>query len=142
MARLSRRTEPEARIWIFEVPGVPVPWQRPRKRKFGGYYEVDAVTAWRQVVAAYALQVRPPEPTRAPLALSLTFRLPRPMSLPLRERYPRRKPDDDNLAKGIRDCLERILYVSDAQVCRSVVEKRYVKPGEVPGVEVVIAELL
>jgi Holliday junction resolvase RusA-like endonuclease len=130
------------RIWTFRVDGDPVPWARPRKRKHGGYYEKPEVTVWRQMVATYALQVKPPEPTKEAVELMTIFRLRRPASLPKKVRYHTRKPDSDNLHKVIGDLLTGLLYHDDAQVMRLIVQKDYALPGEMPGVLIRVQEIL
>lgn len=130
------------RIWTFRVEGDPVPWARPRKRKHGGYYEKPEVTVWRQMVATYALQVKPHEPTKEAVELMTIFRLRRPVSLPKKVRYHTRKPDGVNLNKAVEDALTGLLYHDDAQVIRSIIQKDYVLDGEMPGVLIRVQEIL
>jgi Holliday junction resolvase RusA-like endonuclease len=130
------------RIWTFRVEGDPVPWARPRKRKHGGYYEKPEVTVWRRMVATYALQVKPPEPTKEAVELMTVFRLRRPGYLPKKVCYHTRKPDSTNLMKGVEDALIGLLYHDDAQVIRSIVQKDYVLDGEMPGVLIRVQEIL
>ena len=48
-----------------------------------------------------------------------------------------KKPDGDNLAKLVLDCLEKSgFYKNDSQVCKLQVEKLYVNIGESPRTEV------
>ena len=48
------------------------------------------------------------------------------------------KPDSDNLAKGIKDALNGIAYVDDAQVCFLQVRKQYAQTN---GILIEIEEL-
>lgn len=129
--------------WQFVVSGEPVAWQRPRlgRRKVGGRVVVrayrkrgDRVTAFRQHVAlaARAAGVRPIE---GPVEIEIEFIL----SRPARERARRqvvpadwcvKRPDLDNLAKGVLDALTGFAWIDDAQVVYQVVRKRWAAGDE------------
>ena len=49
-----------------------------------------------------------------------------------------KKPDCDNLAKGVKDALEGIAYDNDSQVCHLIITKTY---SITPSIEVEICEL-
>lgn len=132
---------PEQEMWEFIVYGIPVPWARPRAARMPHgirFFEADKVTVWRNAVAMSSLPTRPKAPTTKAIAMTLTFWLPRPQSLPKRELWPITKPDIDNLAKAIQDALEGIYYRRDSQVVRLVVTKAY---ADTPGVRVLIEEV-
>src|SRR3989304_3260779 len=63
---------------------------------------------------------RPPHAplVEVPLAMALTFHLPRPRSLPKRITEHTKRPDLDNLVKAIKDALRGIVYHDDAQIVR------------------------
>jgi Holliday junction resolvase RusA-like endonuclease len=68
--------------------------------------------------------------------MELTFYMQRPKSLPKKVKHHMKKPDVDNLAKGVKDALEGIFYRNDSQVCDLRVKKVYCE--EHPGVQVSI----
>lgn len=56
------------------------------------------------------------------------------------------KPDTDNLQKLLKDCMTHVgFWLDDAQVCREVVEKRWVtgpaKQGAFPGIWISIKQM-
>lgn len=54
------------------------------------------------------------------------------------ERRPITKPDTDNIAKNIKDALNKIAFPDDSQIVLEIIEKRY---GEIPRAEVYIKEI-
>lgn len=66
-----------------------------------------------------------------PVVLDLFFYLPRPKTLPKKIRYHVRKPDRDNLEKGVKDALKGVLYKDDAQVFDGRTRKEYGDPPRV-----------
>ncbi|MGG3803136.1 RusA family crossover junction endodeoxyribonuclease [Metabacillus fastidiosus] len=52
--------------------------------------------------------------------------------------YHTKKPDADNLVKGVFDSLNKLVWQDDNQVAKVMAVKSY---GEVPGMEIVIKEL-
>lgn len=92
-------------------------------------------------------------PIENPIRLCLTFYMPRPdyhfhKPRGVLERIVRvaaaiwhvTTPDLDNLQKAVMDALKGICWKDDSQVCQMYGEKRYVRPGEVPGVRIVITQ--
>lgn len=84
---------------------------------------------------------------RAPVAVGLTFCLPRPLGhygvrglRPSARRYPWVKPDLDKLVRAVGDALTGVVYLDDAQVVRLTASKVYADGRDV-GVEVVVEEL-
>lgn len=70
-----------------------------------------------------------------PLSMKINFYMPIPASLSkkkkaeLVDQWHIKKPDCDNLAKGVKDALEGIAYVNDSQICNLVISKVYsIKP--------------
>jgi crossover junction endodeoxyribonuclease RusA len=127
----------------FEVDGLPIAQGSLRAFVVKGRAVVTqggdaarraSLGAWRQSVAARAKQAGA-TPVSGPVALTLTFRLPRPASRPKRERAPDRKPDLDRLVRSVLDALTGLAFRDDAQVVRLDAEKCYADPtrGETPG---------
>ncbi len=131
------------------IYGLPVPQGRPRtrivgrvgKRPFATIYDPQNSRIWKQTVAVQ-VQAHLPADWRlfeGPLRLELLFRLPRPQSARKSEVYPAKRPDWDNLSRGITDALEGVLYRNDSQIVLATVSKHY---GDRPGVEIEVAECL
>jgi Holliday junction resolvase RusA-like endonuclease len=84
------------------------------------------------------------KPLGCPLALQLTFNLPRPKChsgkkglLPSAPPFPAGKPDVLKLARAVEDALTGIIWTDDAQIVTEILLKRY---DETPGVSVKIME--
>lgn len=77
-------------------------------------------------------------PWDGPIALNLKFWMARPKSLPKCFFWAIKKPDLDKLQRCVKDSLKGIIYVDDAQVVKSGLEKNY---GDAPGVDVEIIRI-
>ena len=108
----------------FFVPGKPLSLKRHRFSK-GHCYNPSAKDqrAW----SIRANSFRPPKLLDGPLEVSLEFIMPRPKFHSNLETLPEfhvQKPDIDNLAKFVLDCLNKTFYDDDSQVvillCRKV----------------------
>lgn len=79
-----------------------------------------------------------------PLEVSMKFIMPVPDSWSKKKRsdaygrYHMKKPDADNLVKGVFDSLNQIVWQDDNQVAKLSAIKVY---GDKPGIEVLITEL-
>lgn len=130
-------------VLTVRVYGHPLAQRRPRvrvvqptgegRKPFAHVYEDPVDKDWKRTVIHQVLPKKPSVPVEEPLAMTLRFFLPRPKSLPKRERYHTRKPDADNLAKSVKDSLRGIVYRDDAQIVRLIIEKHY---DPAPGVEI------
>ena len=138
----------------FHVEGIPKAQPRPRAfaRKMGEKFVArvfDAGTAegWKSLVAVTGASKRPPAPLDCPVEVQLTFFLPRPKSrsrkcdwhgpIPCAS-----KPDCDNLAKAVLDCLtQQGWWNDDSQVSRLSIEKCYHSIGQRPGATVMVRAL-
>lgn len=115
----------------FFVPGAPVPQQRAktifRDGKVLGKYDPPACKDFKNRVALIAFEkISRMFPADTPLDVEFTFYLPRPASVSVRKYpYPVKKPDWDNLGKGVADAMENIVYARDSQIVDCVVRKRY-----------------
>ncbi len=116
----------------FEINTKPVPQARPRffvKRKGGkqyvGAYDPKKCKTFKEVVAWHAKVIAVEkglrEPLKAPIVLSLIFQL----GENGKERHHTKKPDIDNLAKGIKDALKGIIYRDDSQIVEAHLYKTY-----------------
>ena len=102
---------------------------------------------WRNTVATFALQAYPDKPVSVPLALDVTFYMPRPKHhsgvkgiKPGAPRWPTTKPDATKLIRALEDALTGILWVDDALIVGQVARKLYAEDGRV-GARVIVFEL-
>jgi len=123
----------------FTVYGSPVAQGRPRFARIGNHvraYDPGKSKSWKESVRWQAIE-RGAKVLEGPLYLFLHFKLPRPKSLPKKVQHHTKKPDLDNLVKGVKDGLKGICYHDDSQVIRLAATKEY---GEQPCVEVKIIQ--
>lgn len=147
----------------FTVPGKPCPAPRPyvarvgtpcRKCHVRPTIVVTPGTAsiakrygiWQQAVKGHAI-LADVEPIEGPLDMVLAFRITPAKSNLLTDGLTLRKGvralptgardgDCDNLAKGVLDALEGLLYANDSSVTELVVYKRWALDPLTPGVTV------
>jgi len=97
-------------VVAFDVPGRPVAFQRPRKRKGGGYHNDAGMMVYRQRVNYFARE-----------AIDGMFTAPVNVEIVL---YTWGRGDLDNYAKNILDALKGVAYHDDqAQIRRLVIER-------------------
>lgn len=90
---------------------------------------------WRRLVSEAAQSHAPSVPWDGPIAVRLSFGMPKPKSRPKRRRtWPDRRPDLDKLIRACLDSLTHIVFADDSQVVRIHAEKDY----GVPGVTVIV----
>lgn len=105
---------------------------------------------WRDTIASaasFALQA-PEHAGRVfagPVALDVTFYLPRPKAL-LTKRLAAvdvphtKKPDTDKLVRSTKDALSKVIWHDDSQVTDLVARKRYCADGEHPRAVITVRE--
>lgn len=131
----------------FFVPGIPKPGGSKRfvgLNAGGRAILVDACKKnkdWRAVVAWYARKAHAGPPLSGPLAVSVTFVMPRPKShfctgrnagalKPNATSLCVTRPDATKLWRAAEDALTGILWMDDAQICDQRVTKMYdYQPG-------------
>ena len=137
-------------IVLFTVPGQPVAKGRPRFARRGA----GVVAYTPQKTANYEAQVRVSataamdgiDPIAGPLELSIRCVLQIPASWSKKKKdmaalgvvCATKKPDIDNVIKGIKDACNGVCWVDDAQVVKVSIEKRY---GAFPCATVMITKL-
>lgn len=141
-------------IHLF-APGEPVAKARARHRQvttksgksFVQSYTPKKTVNFENYIAKLAKQqMLLRSPTSAPVRLDVVFFFSIPSSWPAwkqaaaQERYIAHtvKPDKDNLEKAIKDALNGIVWVDDAQVCDGGTQKLY---SNEPGVLIDVTEL-
>ena len=88
---------------------------------------------WQQLVSEAALQAKDwPTLIEGPLALTVTFYLPRPKSIGKKTVPHTKKPDLDKLVRSVKDGLTHIVWRDDAQVIEVHAWKCYAGVDERP----------
>ena len=130
---------------IISVRGMPAP--QGSKRHVGGGRMIEssrAVGPWREAVRAetqHAMVASGEDAFLGPVAVKITFLLPRPKSTPRRVTWPAKRPDLDKLARSVLDGLTMGgAWEDDAQVIELWCRKRFAPEGTAPGCKIVIQE--
>jgi Holliday junction resolvase RusA-like endonuclease len=125
----------------FTLDAEPVAKARARAGAGGRFYTPKKTSDYESIVALQAkVAIFGLPKFDSACCLSLVFHMPIPKSWSQKKRAQAisgeikhtSKPDLDNLIKAIKDGLNGIVWVDDAQVVRVVAEKKY---SENPGVE-------
>lgn len=134
----------------FTIPGQPVAKGRPKFARRGAHvvaYTPAKTASYENLVKlAATMAMAGAHPTAAPVALSVKLNLQVPASWSKKRRAAAvagticatKKPDADNVLKGIKDGCNGIVWADDAQVVRIAIEKRY---SETPGAVVHVVEV-
>jgi Holliday junction resolvase RusA-like endonuclease len=121
----------------FTIPGQPVAKGRPKFARRGAHvvaYTPAKTASYENLVKLAATTAMcGVQPTARPVALSVTLNLQIPASWSNKRRAAAvagsicatKKPDADNVLKGIKDGCNGIVWADDAQVVRITIDKRY-----------------
>jgi Holliday junction resolvase RusA-like endonuclease len=134
---------------LFTVPGEPVAQGRPRFANRGSFvsvYDPKPSKDYKKYVALHARQAYAWSPIRGAVKMSVDVYKKMPKSFTKKQKeqalsgelLPIVKPDTDNYVKGIKDALNGICYMDDAQVVDESVRKFY---SDEPRVEIGIWEV-
>lgn len=129
---------------MFTVPGDIVPWARAGKHGKFQFTPTKQRNFMGVIRSAAAQAMGDVRPANGPMGLQVVAVYAWPKSTTKRRRadpagaWKTTKPDDDNIGKIVRDCLNGIAFVDDAQVCRSSSWKVF---GERPGLRVIVETL-
>jgi crossover junction endodeoxyribonuclease RusA len=136
-------TESDSLIRVVFVPGKPIPEGSTTAYVRGGHANTTHANArvlrpWRAEIHA-VIRAATPERTidipTGPVAVVLTFLMPRRTAEPKRSTPPHtRKPDLDKLIRAVMDAMTGVVYADDAQVIHVAADKRTAAIGEQPGV--------
>ena len=126
----------------FEIPGDVQAQQRPRVTKFGTFDPKESKD-YKSFVRLVASQIAPDELITEEIKLSIIVyrKIPKSFSKKKHQQAvdgflrPTTKPDIDNLVKGIKDSLSKVLWHDDSQVTELVARKLY---SDKPRAEVTI----
>lgn len=134
----------------FIVPGQPVPKGRAKFARRGNFvqtYTPEKTASYESLVRYTAAAAMGAEkPFDGPVRVSLDITLAIPASWSKKRQTmalhgdiaATKKPDADNVLKAIKDGMNGIVYVDDAQVVEISVTKRY---GAKPGVSVIVGRI-
>jgi Holliday junction resolvase RusA-like endonuclease len=110
-------------IYSVFVPGTPIAQPRPRKGKYGNFYNPDVVMPWRQIIQIFFLKERKAM-IEGPIILTVNFFFQKIKGLHGKIVPHTGKPDTDNLIKPVKDALTEIgVWKDDSQVYSEKVEK-------------------
>jgi Holliday junction resolvase len=137
----------------FTVPGQPVAKGRPKFTTVGGFartYTPKKTADYESLVASCALRaMKYGKATSQPIEIMMELRMAIPASWSKAKRAAAaagtvratKKPDADNVLKGIKDALNGICWVDDSQVVVLTVRKLYAaEPCVIVAVRVVEGE--
>lgn len=132
---------------IYEVLGIPTPWQAPIKGKHCFYTRKSKISpSKQQVIWQLKAQVNH-EPLSGPLYANITFYRPVPASTSnVKKRqmlagliHPIGKPDRSNMLKFVEDCLEGAGIISnDSIIVDGPTRKAF---GEIPKTVIMLAPI-
>lgn len=137
--------EPMNEVTFF-VAGIPIPQgsMKAFNNPSGGRPIVTSdnkgLAGWRSRIAKEA-QRHCSEVFECPVAVVITFKLPRPVSLPKYRIWPSGKPDIDKLLRASFDAMTGIVFRDDALVVDVMVRKVYASEGEQTGARVQVTRL-
>lgn len=97
------------------------------------------VKGWQQLVAEQAQSVVGDGALfLGPVVLTVTFRLPRPISLPKHVRHHTKTPDLDKLVRAIGDGLSGVVFLDDKQIVDLHARKIYTSGARPPLASIVV----
>lgn len=125
----------------FTVPTLPVAQPRAKATAINGkarMYEAKKehpIHTFKATIRLAAAQLHAGEPEKGALGARLTFVFPMKKKARIHKAT---KPDVDNLAKGVLDTLNGLLYVDDGQVADLTIRKWHAGADEQPHVEICV----
>lgn len=133
VANLSEHSRTPFTGVAFPVHGVPAPQGSKRAFVVNGRAVLTESSAkvkpWREAVVNAAVDaMNGREPLEGPVAVFVSFRLPRPKTV--KRDLPSVRPDLDKLSRSTLDALTTAqVFKDDSQVCDMHIYKRYGLPG-------------
>lgn len=126
----------------FDIPGQPIGQGRPRFSRHGKYvqtYDPPKSRQYKALVTQKLQQVYAGKPISCPIKITVKAYFGVPESYSKRRTHeclsgvekPDKKPDADNIVKGVMDALNGIAYEDDKQVISMHVYKTYAETGHV-----------
>lgn len=134
----------------FCIPGQPVAKGRPRFARRGNFiktYTPEKTLNYENLVKMAAHEAMAGRaPSKAPIEIEVCLWLQIPSSWSKKKRIAAaygqvmatKKPDADNVLKGLKDGCNGIVWNDDAQVVTIILQKKY---AELPRAEVIVREI-
>jgi len=127
----------------FTVPAAPVPQPRARatavngRARMYGAKKSHPIHVFKAAVQLAFAKAYTGPPIEGPIEIEIVFVLPRPKSMRWKTKpMPRvlhpKRPDIDNLTKGVLDALNGLAWGDDGQIYRAAVSKWYASGDEQP----------
>lgn len=137
---------------VVSIPAEPIAQGRPRLSSRGGFaraYDPPKSRTWKAFVADYAAKAMEEagltELLNGPLVIRIRFGFPLPKSQHRKKPVPRqwhmKRPDLDNLYKGVIDACEGVIYHRDSEIVKVVMDKVIVAQGDAPFVNFVVEKI-
>ena len=135
--------------FLLTIPAEPIAQGRPRLSSRGGFaraYDPPKSRSWKAFVAEYAEKAMKDqgltELLDGPLMVKIRFGFPLPKSQYRKNPKPMmwhmKRPDLDNLYKGVIDAMEGIVYLRDSEIVKVIMDKVIVPQGEAPYVNLAV----
>jgi Holliday junction resolvase RusA-like endonuclease len=137
----------------FRVQADPVAQGRPRLTTIGGMaraFDPKKSREWKSFIKDVALKSMEDaghtKPLQGPLCARIRFGFALPKSAhrkrrPVGRSWHTKRPDIDNLIKGIFDACESVIYINDTCIAKVVVDKIECAQGEAPFVSVLFQQM-
>jgi Holliday junction resolvase RusA-like endonuclease len=135
--------------FLLTIPAEPIAQGRPRLSSRGGFaraYDPPKSRSWKALVADFAEKAMKDQgitkPMEGPLMVKIRFGFPLPKSQYRKNPKPMmwhmKRPDLDNLYKGVIDAMEGIVYPRDSEIVKVIMDKVIVPQGEAPYVNLAV----
>mgnify|MGYP003987240795 FL=1 len=137
---------------LVSIPAEPIAQGRPRLSSRGGFaraYDPPKSRSWKAFVADYAERAMKKAgletPMDGPIIVRIRFGFPLPKSqhrkTPKPMMWHMKRPDLDNLYKGVIDAMEGIVYHRDSEIVKVIMDKVIVPQGDAPYVNALIEKV-
>ncbi|MDR2535190.1 MAG: RusA family crossover junction endodeoxyribonuclease [Treponema sp.] len=114
-------------VYSVFAEGTPRPQPRPRKGRYGNFYNPRTADPWKETIQVYFLMDRKP-PITGPVYLKIHFFFHKAAALYGKIVPHTVRPDKDNLEKAVMDALTGIqIWKDDCQVYGGNTEKYWTK---------------
>ena len=126
---------------------IPVAWQRPRVSKQGGFYTAGKVSEYKRAIQlAWNDKYGDAPVMDGPIRMTVMFVLPRPKAMmwktkPTPSIFHTKRPDLDNLEKGVMDALQGLAFRDDSQICSKVATKYIAGKDDQPMIQIWMQEV-
>ena len=138
--------------FLLSIPAEPIAQGRPRLSSRGGFaraYDPRKSRSWKAFVADYAERAMKTQgisaPLEGPLMVKIRFGFPLPKSqhrkTPKPMMWHMKRPDLDNLYKGVIDAMEGIVYHRDSEIVKVIMDKVIVPQGDAPYVNLAVMKV-